>query len=208
PSSCPKRPMVDTNNSNKNSLKSDSKSANRVDEEHFIEVYSRKKKGKNRGKSTRIDGIKLTKPKASFYQEKKGTKSMAALTSRSLPGKSSTPVSNSFDTLGNMEEEGVNDPKECINESDTDEDDIVSSYGPSLGGGDQLEDGDFDFSDGYEAQVFDLPGQLKEFRDFRFTMLACSPYRNVSKQTTRYHKLSHLPRACLTLARAGFPSSL
>nr|GFD60063.1 hypothetical protein [Tanacetum cinerariifolium] len=44
-------------------------------------------------------------------QEKKGTKSMAALTSRSLPGKSSTPVSNSFDTLGNLEEEGVNDPK-------------------------------------------------------------------------------------------------
>nr|GEX96939.1 hypothetical protein [Tanacetum cinerariifolium] len=180
PSSCPKRPMVDTNNSNKNSLKSDSK------------------------------------------LEKKGTKSMAALTSRSLPGKSSTHVSNSFDTLGNLEEDGVNDPKgknektpqsgffkastvpndtydspkvtkaggsgvskttkvpstpfpksarpECINESDIDEDDIVSSYGPSLGGGDQLEDEEFDFSDSYEAQVFDLPGQLKEFRDFRLSI--------------------------------------
>nr|GEX56511.1 hypothetical protein [Tanacetum cinerariifolium] len=96
---------------------------------------------------------------------------MAALTSKSLPGKSSTPVSNSFDTLetpqsGFFEASTVpNDtsdspkvtkaggsrvskttkvpytlfPKsarpECINESDTDKDDIVSSYGPSLGGG-------------------------------------------------------------------------
>ncbi|GKD99507.1 hypothetical protein Tco_1387491, partial [Tanacetum coccineum] len=55
---------------------------------------------------------------------------------------------------------------ECINESDTDEDDIESSNGPLFGGGNQLEDEDFDFSDGYEAQVFDLPGQLKELRDF------------------------------------------
>nr|GEW62708.1 hypothetical protein [Tanacetum cinerariifolium] len=196
PSSCPKRPMVDTNNSNKNSLKSDSKSANGVDEEQFIEVYSRKKKGKNRGKSTRIDGVKLTKPKASFYQEKKGTKSTAASTSRSLPGKSSTLVSNSFDNASTVPNDTYDSPKvtkagdsrvnkttkvpstlfpksarpECINESDTDEDDIVSSYGPSLGGGDQLEDGEFDFSHGYEAQVFDLPGQLKEIRDFRLSI--------------------------------------
>ncbi|GKD88320.1 hypothetical protein Tco_1363827, partial [Tanacetum coccineum] len=51
---------------------------------------------------------------------------------------------------------------ECINESDTDDD----NYGSSLGGGNQLEDEDLDFSDGYEDQVFDLPGELKNFRDF------------------------------------------
>ncbi|GJV84793.1 hypothetical protein Tco_1524691 [Tanacetum coccineum] len=56
---------------------------------------------------------------------------------------------------------------ECITESDTDEEDIESSNGPLFGGGNQLEDEDFDFYDGYEAQVFDLPGQLKELCDFR-----------------------------------------
>ncbi|GKC80931.1 zinc knuckle CX2CX4HX4C containing protein [Tanacetum coccineum] len=205
---------------------SDSKSVNTADEEGFVEVSNRKKKGKNHGKSTRIDGIKFTKPKASFYQEKKGPKSTAnqskASTSSSIPGKNSTSMLNYFDKLCNLEEEGVNDPKgknegtsqsgffetskgpsdtydspnvtmaggtrvskatkvpstpfpksarpECINESDTDEDDIESSNGPLFGGGNQLEDEDFDFSDGYEAQVFDLPGQLKELRDFRLSM--------------------------------------
>ncbi|GJY26530.1 hypothetical protein Tco_0401256 [Tanacetum coccineum] len=159
-------------------------------------VSNRKKKGKNHGKSTRIDGIKFTKPKASFYQEKKGPKSTAnqskASTSSSIPGKNSTSVSNFFDTLCNLEEEGVNDPKgkneetsqsrffetskgpsdtydspnvnmaggtrvskankcpstrfinqlgpECINEYDTNEDDIESSNGPLFRGGNQLED--------------------------------------------------------------------
>ncbi|GJV72404.1 zinc knuckle CX2CX4HX4C containing protein [Tanacetum coccineum] len=55
---------------------------------------------------------------------------------------------------------------ECINESDTDDD----NYGSSLGGGNQLEDEDLDFSDGYEDQVFDLPGELKNFRDFKLNM--------------------------------------
>ncbi|GJV98414.1 hypothetical protein Tco_1553666 [Tanacetum coccineum] len=67
---------------------------------------------------------------------------------------------------------------ECINESDTDEDDIESSNGPLFGGGNQLEDEDFDFSDGYEDQVFDLPGQLKELRDFR------SPVWNRTEDST------------------------
>ncbi|GJR85026.1 hypothetical protein Tco_0209037 [Tanacetum coccineum] len=54
---------------------------------------------------------------------------------------------------------------ECINESDTDDD----NYGSSLGGGNQLEDKDFDFFD-YEDQVFYLPGELKNFRDFKLNM--------------------------------------
>ncbi|GJT17928.1 hypothetical protein Tco_0876634 [Tanacetum coccineum] len=59
---------------------------------------------------------------------------------------------------------------DCINESDTDDEDVIPSYGSSLGCGNQLEDKDFDFSDGYEDQVVDFPGQLKEFRDFKLSM--------------------------------------
>ncbi|GJS81982.1 hypothetical protein Tco_0748523 [Tanacetum coccineum] len=88
-STCPKRTTETTNSGNKNTTKSDSKSVNTADEEGFVEVSNRKKKGKNHGKSTRIDGIKFTKPKASFYQEKKGPKSTAnqskASTSSSIP---------------------------------------------------------------------------------------------------------------------------
>ncbi|GJR31826.1 hypothetical protein Tco_1108058 [Tanacetum coccineum] len=59
---------------------------------------------------------------------------------------------------------------DCINESDTDDEDVIPSYGSSLGGGNHLEDNDFDFSDGYEDQVVDFSGQLKEFRDFKLSM--------------------------------------
>ncbi|GJV72769.1 reverse transcriptase domain-containing protein [Tanacetum coccineum] len=58
---------------------------------------------------------------------------------------------------------------DCINESDTDDDDVIPSYGSFLGGGNQLEDEDFDFYDGYEEQVVDLHGALKEFRDFKLS---------------------------------------
>ncbi|GKE37984.1 hypothetical protein Tco_1461389 [Tanacetum coccineum] len=36
--------------------------------------------------------------------------------------------------------------------------DVMSRYMSSLGGGQQLEDDELDFSDVYEAQVYDLPG--------------------------------------------------
>ncbi|GJX75383.1 hypothetical protein Tco_0313978 [Tanacetum coccineum] len=204
-SMCPKRVMEATSSSTKSNPKSAPKSTNVADHDGFIEVNNRKNKGKNQGKPTRIDGIRLTKPKASFYQVKKGPKNdqtqttnqSKASTSRSAPSKNSTPMSNSFDTLSKLVEEGINDlqgkddgsvqtgfkgsteapvetiglpSKECINESDTDDDDVFTSYGLTLGGGNQLEDEDLDFSDGYEAQVFDLPGQLKNFRDFKLNM--------------------------------------
>nr|GEZ04694.1 hypothetical protein [Tanacetum cinerariifolium] len=58
-----------------------------------------------------------------------------------------------------------------INESDTTDDEAVfNSYDTSLRGGNQLEDEDFDFYDGYEDQVVDLQGALKEFRDFKLSM--------------------------------------
>nr|GEU33080.1 retrovirus-related Pol polyprotein from transposon TNT 1-94 [Tanacetum cinerariifolium] len=41
---------------------------------------------------------------------------------------------------------------------------------PSVGGGNQLEDEDSDFYDGYEDQVADLHGGLKEYRDFMLSM--------------------------------------
>ncbi|GJX48838.1 reverse transcriptase domain-containing protein [Tanacetum coccineum] len=59
---------------------------------------------------------------------------------------------------------------DCINESNTDDDDVIPSYGSFLGGGNQLEDEDFDFYDGYEEQMVDLHGALKEFRDFKLSM--------------------------------------
>ncbi|GJT34021.1 reverse transcriptase domain-containing protein [Tanacetum coccineum] len=171
-SMCPKRVIEATTSTTKSTPKSDSKSVNVADNNGFIE--------------------------------------------------NSTPMSNSFDTLSNLMEEGRNDPQskvdgsmqtggkesseahvetiglsskvtnetglpvskndkgpstylkpaiwECINESDTDDDNVFTSYGASLGGGNQLEDEDLDFSDGYEDQVFDFPGQLKNFHDFKLNM--------------------------------------
>ncbi|GJX03669.1 hypothetical protein Tco_0189585 [Tanacetum coccineum] len=104
-------------------------------------------------------------------------------------------ISNSFDVLDTLDDmensEGVkpkhshepviSDP--CANVASTsdpvlsnavfdfgnpesDEDEVLepddTSYMSSFGGGNQLED---DFSDGYEAQVYDLPGQLDAICD-------------------------------------------
>ncbi|GKE47297.1 hypothetical protein Tco_1478555, partial [Tanacetum coccineum] len=56
-------------------------------------------------------------------------------------------------------------------ESDsTDDEDGFTSYGTFMGGGNQLEEEDFDFYDGYEDQVVDLHGALKEYRDFKLSM--------------------------------------
>nr|GEU38641.1 hypothetical protein [Tanacetum cinerariifolium] len=60
---------------------------------------------------------------------------------------------------------------DVINEDDTtDDEDVFTSYGGSLGGGNQLEDEDFDFCESYEDQVVDLDGALKEFCDFKLSM--------------------------------------
>nr|GEV96641.1 hypothetical protein [Tanacetum cinerariifolium] len=51
---------------------------------------------------------------------------------------------------------------DVINEDDTTNDeDVFNSYGGSLGGGNQLEDEDFDFYEGYADQVVDIDGALK-----------------------------------------------
>nr|GEV67652.1 hypothetical protein [Tanacetum cinerariifolium] len=60
---------------------------------------------------------------------------------------------------------------DVINEDDTtDDEDVLNSYGGSLGGGNQLEDVDFDFYEGYADQVVDIDGAFKEFRDFKLSM--------------------------------------
>ena len=60
---------------------------------------------------------------------------------------------------------------DCINASDTsDEEEDVLKYAASFGGGNQLEDEDYDFYDGYEDQVVDLQGALKEYQDFKLNM--------------------------------------
>ncbi|GKC95593.1 hypothetical protein Tco_1161035 [Tanacetum coccineum] len=46
-------------------------------------------------------------------------------------------------------------------------------------GGNQLEDEDFDFYDGYKEQVVDFHGALKEFRDFKLSksgLFVCCTY--------------------------------
>nr|GFA51075.1 hypothetical protein [Tanacetum cinerariifolium]GFA81184.1 hypothetical protein [Tanacetum cinerariifolium] len=60
---------------------------------------------------------------------------------------------------------------DVINESDTTDDEAgFTSFGTSVGGGKHLEDEDSDFYDGYEDQVVDLHGALKEYRDFMLSM--------------------------------------
>nr|GFA86838.1 hypothetical protein [Tanacetum cinerariifolium] len=60
---------------------------------------------------------------------------------------------------------------DVINEDDTaDDEDVFTSYGASVGGGNQIEDEDCDFYEGYADQVVDLDGALKEFRDFKLSM--------------------------------------
>ncbi|GKD20206.1 ty3-gypsy retrotransposon protein [Tanacetum coccineum] len=82
---------------------------------------------------------------------------------------------------------------DCINESDTDDDDVIPSYGSFLGGGNQPEDEDFDFYDGYEEQVVDLHGALKEFHDFKLSMsglFVCCTYVQIARNPSfKYHWL-------------------
>nr|GFB33042.1 hypothetical protein [Tanacetum cinerariifolium] len=60
---------------------------------------------------------------------------------------------------------------DVINEDDTtDDEDVFTSYGASVGGGNQLEDEDCDFYEGYVDHVVDLDGALKEFCDFKLSM--------------------------------------
>ncbi|GJZ24926.1 putative ribonuclease H-like domain-containing protein [Tanacetum coccineum] len=122
---CPKRTTETTNSGNKNTTKLDSKSVNTADEEGFVEVSNRKKKGKNHGKFTRIDGIKFTKPKASFYQEKRDQNPWQISPKHLLLVVFPLPVSKATKVPSTPFPKSAR--PECINESDTDEDDIESS---------------------------------------------------------------------------------
>ncbi|GKA96702.1 reverse transcriptase domain-containing protein, partial [Tanacetum coccineum] len=156
----------------------------------FVEVKSRKKK---KGADSRsFGGLRLNKPNSKvIWQQKKGVDAKGGSNSAS-PSVStndnekgngcSKPDLNSpnpFDVF-NVEGEEMGDsgqqPKDknvssspalktwdCINESDTDDEDVIPSYGSSLGGGNQLEDNDFDFSDGYEDQVVNFLVNLRNF---------------------------------------------
>nr|GEW35408.1 hypothetical protein [Tanacetum cinerariifolium] len=91
------------------------------------------------------------------------------------------PASNPFDVLnvdGVDMGESETQPKpsgvekwDVINEDDTtDDEDVFTSYGGSVGGDNQLEDEEFDFYGSYADQVVDLDDALKEFRDFKLRM--------------------------------------
>ncbi|GJW81414.1 copia protein [Tanacetum coccineum] len=191
-------------------------------EEGFIEFKGRKNKGKKAdAKSRPIGGVRLNKPKSSFYRVKPvvATDQAETFSSESSEHKESfpsrvksdtrtTPMSNSFDVLnklvekddvkcqakGNAKKDNVassSNPASSprgfefgeFGESKEDElfepDDGMTSYMSSTGGGQQLEDDDLDFSNGYEAQVDDLPGQmdaLYDHFDIRFKSRVCLSY--------------------------------
>nr|GEV05467.1 putative reverse transcriptase domain-containing protein [Tanacetum cinerariifolium] len=60
--------------------------------------------------------------------------------------------------------------KSIYGDGHKDKNDVFTSYGGSLGGGNQLKDEDVDFYGSYADQVVDLDGALKEFRDFKLSM--------------------------------------
>ncbi|GJW35917.1 putative reverse transcriptase domain-containing protein [Tanacetum coccineum] len=163
----------------------------------FIEVKSRKKK---KGANSRsFGGLRLNKPNSKvIWQQKKGTKGGSNSASPSVStndsgkgnggSKQDLNTSNPFDVL-NVEGDDMGDSgkqskgSEQVNSdfnvnnkkdhepsssksacNDVHKDKNVSSSG------NQLEDEDFDFYDGYEEQVVDLHGALKEFCDFKLSM--------------------------------------
>ncbi|GJR49512.1 retrovirus-related pol polyprotein from transposon TNT 1-94 [Tanacetum coccineum] len=99
-----------------------------------------------------------------------GTKSLNVNKKKAQEPSSSKSAINDVQKDKNVSSSPALKTWDCINESDTDDEDVIPSYGSSLGGGNRLEDKDFDFSDGYEDQVVDFPSQLKEFRDFKLSM--------------------------------------
>ncbi|GKE65915.1 hypothetical protein Tco_1520076 [Tanacetum coccineum] len=138
----------------------------------------------------------MNKPNSKvIWQQKKGTKGGSNSASPSVStndsgkgnggSKQDLNTSNPFDVLNvegdDMGDSGkqskgseqvnsdfnVNNKKDRSSKSacnDVHKDKNVSS------GGNQLEDEDFDFYDGYEEQVVNLHGALKEFRDFKLSM--------------------------------------
>nr|GEV14519.1 hypothetical protein [Tanacetum cinerariifolium] len=61
-------------------------------------------------------------------------------------------------------------PFDVLNGNGADMGESETQQNTSVGGGNQLEDEDSDFYDGYEDQVVDLHGALKEYRDFILSM--------------------------------------
>nr|GEV00129.1 zinc knuckle CX2CX4HX4C [Tanacetum cinerariifolium] len=78
---------------------------------------------------------------------------------------------------------------DVINEDDTtDDEDMFTSYGGYVGGGNQLRDEDFDFYEGYVDQVVDLDGALKEFRDFKLS--TSGRFRSIPDLPDLHHHVS------------------
>ncbi|GJX97358.1 reverse transcriptase domain-containing protein [Tanacetum coccineum] len=183
----------------KNSARDTKATAMEENDDGFIEVKSRKKKKGADSRSFGGLRLNKPNYKV-IWQQKKGTKrgsnsaSPSVFTNDSGKGnggsKHDLNTSNPFDVL-NVERddmgdsgkqskgsEQVNSDFNVNNKKDHEpsssksayDDDVIPSYGSFLGGGNQLEDEDFDFYDGYEEQVVDLHGALKEFRDFKLSM--------------------------------------
>nr|GEX31951.1 hypothetical protein [Tanacetum cinerariifolium] len=160
------------------------------EDDGFKEVKSRKKK---KGADSRsFGGLRLNKPNSKvIWQEKKSRDT----TGRTQPSVSiynndngvsnlGLTTANPFDVLnGNGDDMGESETQPKVSDhvnlvlnkiKDASKPSSSNSgYGDvstSVGGGNQLEDEDFDVYDGYEDQVVDLHGALKEYRDFMLSM--------------------------------------
>nr|GEW54010.1 hypothetical protein [Tanacetum cinerariifolium] len=145
---CPKRVREEVPNNSARDTKATTMEEN---DDGFTEVKSRKKK-----KGVDFGGIRLNKPKSKVM----------------WLGASKPSSSKSVYCDGHKDKNKSSHSKmkkwDVINEDDTtDDEDVFNSYGDSFGGGNQLEDEDFDFYEGYADQVVDLDGALKDFRDFK-----------------------------------------
>ncbi|GJV81667.1 hypothetical protein Tco_1517537 [Tanacetum coccineum] len=179
-----------------------------VQSDGFTYVIRKGNKGKNNGhksgsnqpKTRPVGGIRLTKPKPSFYRPKSGPMEHNA-TSNSGPnasrpndkgkrrktgslkpadtsemehgdgnGKMDDPIITPSSAMDATEASSSN-PSSSFGDyvfgepGESDEDEVYERYTSSMGGGHQLEDDELDFSDGHEAQVYDLPGELHELCD-------------------------------------------
>nr|GFA65467.1 hypothetical protein [Tanacetum cinerariifolium] len=112
--------------------------------------------------ATQIGG---TQPSVSIYNNDNGVPN---------PG---LTTANPFDVLnGNGDDMG---------KSETQPKAGFTSVSTSVGGRNQIEDEDSDFYDGYEDQVVDLHGALKEYRDFMLSMSVLPKSKLVSVTAVR-----------------------
>nr|GEW14177.1 hypothetical protein [Tanacetum cinerariifolium] len=160
PSTCPKRAKEEAPKAPPMAATRPSSMENQ--EDGFVEVTVRRNKGKkaaNQQANYLIAGIRIHKPKSSFYRpiNKHGDGTKVTSLSRVKPG-FTTPLSNPFDVLSAVEEDLCGPNYQNPKESEP----VVISL---TGDGFSFDEEDLDCYDGYEAQVYDLTPQEQALCD-------------------------------------------